>query len=209
MLQLKYHVRLKCVQFKIFILQKVKNLLPQLSSSDRSTQSKSPSHFQLPWMHSPLPQWNCTEVHWCAGILSTFGAPQLLGHSSEPSEQSASPSHAHRRGTHTVLLHWKAVALQVAVGQDASSLLSSQSTSPSHTNDSDTHWPLAQRNSLRRHSRGTVGGWMTQPINWFTIICQKKINCTTDSHQILLAGSHWNKRATEWDHVTCCYDDHS
>lgn len=147
-------------------LHTVKDFLPQLSSSDRSTQSKPPSHFQLLWMHSPLPQWNSIEEHWCAGTLSVLGTPQLLDHSSEPSEQSASPSHAHSFGTHTVLLHWKDAALQVAAGHDTSSLPSSQSASSSHTKDVDTHWPLVQRNSVRGHSRNTVGGSMTQVINF-------------------------------------------
>lgn len=127
------------------------HFLPQLSSSDRSTQSNPPSHFQLPWMHSPLPQRNSMEEHWCAGTLSGLGDPQLLGHSSEPSEQSASPSQAHRRGKHTVLLHWKDAALQVTAGHDASSLPSSQSASSSHTKEADTHWPLPQRNSVLGH----------------------------------------------------------
>lgn len=158
----------------ICVVHMLKDFLPQLTSSDRSTQSKPPSHFQLPWMHSPLPQWNSREVHWCAGTVSALGVPQLLGHSSEPSEQSTSPSQAHRRGTHTVLLHWKDVALQVAAGHDASSLPSSQSASSSHTKDADTHWPLAQRNSVRGHSRDTVGRSMTQAINQLTTTGRKK-----------------------------------
>lgn len=121
--------------------------LPQLASSDRSTQSNPPSHLQLPWIHSPLPQRNSRDEHWWAGAVSGLCVPQLLGHSSEPSEQSTSPSQAHRRGTQTVLLHWKDVALQVTGGHDASSLPSSQSASSSHTKEADTHWPLPQRNS--------------------------------------------------------------
>lgn len=82
--------------------------------------------------------------------------PQFLGHSSEPSAQSASPSQAHRRGMQTVLLHWKDVALQVAGGQEASSLASSQSASSSHTKEEDTHWPFPQRNSVLVHCFGAT-----------------------------------------------------
>lgn len=132
----------------------VQHFLPQSASSDRSRQSAPPSHFQLPWMHSPLPQRNSRDEQWWATGASDFWVPQFWGHSSEPSEQSASPSQAHRRGTQTVLLHWKDAELQVRGGQEASSLPSSQSASSSHTKEDDTHWPLLQRNSLFVHCFG-------------------------------------------------------
>lgn len=129
----------------------------QLVSSERSRQSNPPSHFQLLWIHSPLPHWNSRREQ---GLGAPSGArvPQFWGHSSEPSEQSASPSQAHRRGTHTELLHWKEVELQVLGGQEASSLPSSQSNSSSHTKEADTHWPLLQRNLLSVQCLGAVGG---------------------------------------------------
>lgn len=138
--------------------QKVKNVvisLPQSASSDRSRQSAPPSHFQLPWMHSPLPQRNSREEHWWVAAEGGLFVPQFWGHSSELSGQSVSPSQAHSRGTQTVLLHWKAVALQVTGGQEASSLPSSQSASSSHTKEADTHWPFLHRNSVSMHCLGT------------------------------------------------------
>lgn len=132
------------------------NLL-QLASSDRSIQSAPPSHFQLPWMHSPLPQWNSrTEQRWVA-TTAGFITPQFWGHSSEPSAQSTSPSQAQRRGTQAELLHWKDVPLQVTGGQETSSLPSSQSASSSHTKEVDTHWPFLQLNSFFVHCLGAKG----------------------------------------------------
>lgn len=127
---------------------------PQLASSDRSRQSAPPSHFQLLWMHSPLPQRNSSAEQWWAGEDVCPPEPQFWGHSSEPSRQSASPSQDHRRGMQMVLLHWKDAELQVAGGQEASSLPSSQSASSSHTNEDDTHWPFLQRNSVSVHCLG-------------------------------------------------------
>lgn len=46
-----------------------------------------------------------------------------------------------------MLLHWKEPAVQVGLGQEASSLLSEQSASSSQTNEEEIHWPSAQRNS--------------------------------------------------------------
>lgn len=73
------------------------------------------------------------------GTVSGVFVPQLLGHSSEPSAQSTSPSHAQRLGTQTELLHLKEVELQVAGGQEASSVPSSQSASSSQTKEVEMH----------------------------------------------------------------------
>lgn len=130
------------------------SFVPQSVSSDRSRQSAPPSHFQLPWMHSPLPHWNSSDEHWWVAAEAGLFVPQVCAHSSEPSEQSTSPSHNHRRGIQTVLLHWKDIELQVTGGQEASSLPSSQSASSSHTKEDDTHWPFLQLNSAAVHCFG-------------------------------------------------------
>lgn len=141
----------------------IKVVSPQSASSDRSRQSKSPSHFQVPWMHSPLAQWNSREWHcgaWGVVLLSCVELwvcfLQFSGHSSELSRQSGSPSQAHRRGMQTVLLHWKDEELQVTAGQESSSLPSLQSASLSHTKVEEMHWPFLQRNSEFVHCLGAT-----------------------------------------------------
>lgn len=126
----------------------------QFSSSDRSWQSKPPSHFQLPWIHCPLAHWNSCALQ--RTVFSGCCPAQFDGHSSDPSAQSLSPSQRHRAGTHTELLHWKAPELQVGLGQKASSEPSEQSLSLSQTKEVDIHWPLVQRNSSALHCLAAV-----------------------------------------------------
>lgn len=131
-----------------------KNYSLQFSSSDRSWQSKLPSHFQLPWIHCPLAHSNSWVLQRTV-FVGCFPA-QFDGHSSDPSAQSSSPSHCHRPGTHTELLHWKDPGVQVGLGQEASSEPSEQSLSLSQRKEVDIHWPLAQRNSSARHCLAAV-----------------------------------------------------
>lgn len=125
------------------------NLL-QLTSSDWSEQSISPSHLQLLWMQFPFAHSKSWSPH-DDGVFSGCFFLQFFGHSSDPSVQSTSPSQSHWAGTHIKLLHWKDWGLQVGSGQDISSEPSEQSFSLSQTNILDMHWPLAHWNWLAKH----------------------------------------------------------
>ncbi|TNN34878.1 hypothetical protein EYF80_054958 [Liparis tanakae] len=112
----------------------------------RAEGSASPSHFQFPWTHSPLPHWNSP-----AGQRGFWGSVRRLQRSRDSSDlslQSGSPSQLHRAGMHSESLQRNSCWPQAGVEHLSSSLPSPQSSSPSHTKLGPTHFPLRQAKSL-------------------------------------------------------------
>jgi len=86
----------------------------QFSSSEPSTQSRTPSHLQSITMQD-VKMLEVEDLHrkWC-GPHSTLRLDlQVKTFSSEPSRQSWSPSHTQFDGIQNLLLHWNCLTLQL------------------------------------------------------------------------------------------------